>query len=157
MAAIRSNAGGQLLNQYLVARIFAFDDDQSEARAACVAKGWDSVRRGPAWIAYASERAAKAAAAAVVACPAEAGSTCHIGREVLRSRRFFCCTGNQAAEQATEQTANVAERTLPDPSTHAPTPSDRTRETRGATRDGERSTLQVTQHTTLRPPRGRSR
>ena len=59
MAAIRSNAGGQLLNQYLVARIFAFDDDQSEARAACVAKGWDSVRRGPAWIAYASERAAR--------------------------------------------------------------------------------------------------
>ena len=78
MAAIRSNAGGQLLNQYLVARIFAFDDDQSEARAACVAKGWEAVRRGPAWIAYASERAAKAAAAAVVACPAEAGSTCHI-------------------------------------------------------------------------------
>ena len=34
MAAIRSNAGGQLLNQYLVARIFAFDDDQSEARVA---------------------------------------------------------------------------------------------------------------------------
>ena len=65
MAAIRSNAGGQLLNQYLVARIFAFDDDQSEARAACVAKGWEAVRRGPAWIAYASERAAKAAAAAV--------------------------------------------------------------------------------------------
>ncbi len=29
MAAIRSNAGGQLLNQYLVARILAFDDDQS--------------------------------------------------------------------------------------------------------------------------------
>ena len=66
MAAIRSNAGGQLLNQYLVARIFAFDDDLSEARAACVAKGWEAVRRGPAWIAYASERAAKAAAAAVV-------------------------------------------------------------------------------------------
>ena len=65
MAAIRSNAGGQLLNQYIVARIFAFDDDQSEARAACVAKGWEAVRRGPAWIAYASERAAKAAAAAV--------------------------------------------------------------------------------------------
>jgi hypothetical protein len=32
MAGIRSNAGGQLLNQYLVARIFAFDDDQSDAR-----------------------------------------------------------------------------------------------------------------------------
>ena len=30
MAAIRSNTGGQLLNQYLVARIFAFDDDQSD-------------------------------------------------------------------------------------------------------------------------------
>ena len=73
MAAIRSNAGGQLLNQYLVARIFAFDDDQSEARVACVAKGWEAVRRGPAWIAYASERAAKAAAAAVVCFPVKSG------------------------------------------------------------------------------------
>ena len=40
MAAIRSNAGGQLLNQYLVARIFAFDDDQSEARAAYTEPCW---------------------------------------------------------------------------------------------------------------------
>ena len=96
MAAIRSNAGGQLLNQYLVARIFAFDDDESEARAACVAKGWEAVRRGPAWIAYASERAAKAAAAAVVACPAEAGSTCHICHDASNTAglvRACSCAG----------------------------------------------------------------
>ena len=137
MAAIRSNAGGQLLNQYLVARIFAFDDDQSEARAACVvfiAAPWgfsrDKGRRGqsegpegPHWSRANASNAARAKFFAC--CPG--------------SRRFFCCTGNQAAEQATEQTANVAERTLPDPSTHAPTPSDRTRETRGATRDDERN------------------
>jgi len=96
MAAIRSNAGGQLLNQYLVARIFAFDDDQSEARVACVAKGWEAVRRGPAWIAYASERAAKAAAAAVVACPAEAGSTCRICHDASNTAglvRACSCAG----------------------------------------------------------------
>ena len=46
MALIRSK-GGVVLNKYLVARVFAFDDHASEARAACVAKGWDDVRRGP--------------------------------------------------------------------------------------------------------------
>ena len=46
MALIRSK-GGVVLNKYLVARVFAFDDHESEARAACVAKGWDDVRRGP--------------------------------------------------------------------------------------------------------------
>ena len=38
MAMIRSK-GGVVLNKYLVARVFAFDDHASEARAACVAKG----------------------------------------------------------------------------------------------------------------------
>ena len=46
MAMIRSK-GGVVLNKYLVARVFAFDDHASEARAACVAKGWEDVRRGP--------------------------------------------------------------------------------------------------------------
>ena len=46
MAMIRSK-GGVVLNKYLVARVFAFDDHESEARAACVAKGWEGVRRGP--------------------------------------------------------------------------------------------------------------
>ena len=46
MALIRSK-GGVVLNKYLVARVFAFDDHASEARAACVAKGWEDVRRGP--------------------------------------------------------------------------------------------------------------
>ena len=108
MAAIRSNAGGQLLNQYLVARIFAFDDDQSEARAACVAKGWEAVRRGPAWIAYASERAAKAAAAAVLACPAEAGSMLHL----LPSKIRLCL---RTAESTLAQGKDTR-RTPPDPS-----------------------------------------
>ena len=49
MAMIRSK-GGVVLNKYLVARVFAFDDHASEARAACVAKGWDDVRRGPPWL-----------------------------------------------------------------------------------------------------------
>ena len=40
MALIRSK-GGVVLNKYLVARVFAFDDHASEARAACVAKGWE--------------------------------------------------------------------------------------------------------------------
>ena len=39
-----------MLNKYLVARVFAFDDHESEARAACVAKGWEDVRRGPLWL-----------------------------------------------------------------------------------------------------------
>ena len=42
-----NSKGGVVLNKYLVARVFAFDDHESEARAACVAKGWDDVRRGP--------------------------------------------------------------------------------------------------------------
>ena len=41
MALIRSK-GGVVLNKYLVARVFAFDDHASEARAACVAKGWEA-------------------------------------------------------------------------------------------------------------------
>ena len=49
MAMIRSK-GGVVLNKYLVARVFAFDDHESEARAACVAKGWEDVRRGPLWL-----------------------------------------------------------------------------------------------------------
>ena len=49
MAMIRSK-GGVVLNKYLVARVFAFDDHASEARAACVAKGWEDVRRGPLWL-----------------------------------------------------------------------------------------------------------
>ena len=44
---IWNSKGGVVLNKYLVARIFAFDDHESEARAACVAKGWEDVRRGP--------------------------------------------------------------------------------------------------------------
>ena len=47
MALLRSSKGGITLNKYLVARVFAFDDHVTEARAACVAKGWDDVRRGP--------------------------------------------------------------------------------------------------------------
>ena len=47
---IWNSKGGVVLNKYLVARIFAFDDHESEARAACVAKGWEDVRRGPLWL-----------------------------------------------------------------------------------------------------------
>ena len=36
-----------VLNKYLVARVFAFDDHESEARAACVAKGWEDVSPRP--------------------------------------------------------------------------------------------------------------
>ena len=49
MALIRSK-GGVVLNKSLVARVFAFDDHASETRAACVAKGWEDVRRGPPWL-----------------------------------------------------------------------------------------------------------
>ena len=45
MALIRSK-GGVVLNKYLVARVFAFDDHASEARAACVAKGSFSDQAG---------------------------------------------------------------------------------------------------------------
>ena len=34
-----TSKGGLVLNKYLVARVFAFDDHASEARAVCVAKG----------------------------------------------------------------------------------------------------------------------
>ena len=47
---IWNSKGGVVLNKYLVARVFAFDDHESEARAACVAKGWEDVRRGPPWL-----------------------------------------------------------------------------------------------------------
>ena len=47
---IWNSKGGVVLNKYLVARVFAFDDHASEARAACVAKGWEDVRRGPPWL-----------------------------------------------------------------------------------------------------------
>ena len=42
---IWNSKGGVVLNKYLVARVFAFDDHASEARAACVAKGWEDVGR----------------------------------------------------------------------------------------------------------------
>ena len=46
MAAFRSK-GGLVLNKYLLARVFAYDDHAEEVRAACVAKGWGDVpRRG---------------------------------------------------------------------------------------------------------------
>ena len=57
MALIRSK-GGVVLNKYLVARVFAFDDHASEARAACVAKGWEDVRRGPPLLIVTLARAA---------------------------------------------------------------------------------------------------
>ena len=45
MAAIRTK-GGEVLNKYILAKIFAFDDSASDARTPCIAKGWESVRRG---------------------------------------------------------------------------------------------------------------
>ena len=49
MAAIRSK-GGLVLNKYLLARVFDYDDHADEARTACIAKGWGDVRRGPPWM-----------------------------------------------------------------------------------------------------------
>jgi len=46
MAAI-STKGGEVLNKYVLAKILAFDDSASDAAAACIAKGWGEVRRGP--------------------------------------------------------------------------------------------------------------
>ena len=46
MAAIRTK-GGEVLNKYILAKIFAFDDSASDARTPCIARGWDAVRRGP--------------------------------------------------------------------------------------------------------------
>ena len=45
MAAIRTK-GGEVLNKYILAKIFVFDDSASDARTPCIAKGWESVRRG---------------------------------------------------------------------------------------------------------------
>ena len=42
--------GAYVLPPELVANVFAYDDDASEARACCVAKGWATVRRGPSWV-----------------------------------------------------------------------------------------------------------
>ena len=49
MAAIRSK-GGLVLNKYLLAKVFDYDDHAEEARTACIAKGWGDVRRGPPWM-----------------------------------------------------------------------------------------------------------
>ena len=46
MAAIRTK-GGEVLNKYILAKIFAFDDSASDARTPCIARGWEKVRRGP--------------------------------------------------------------------------------------------------------------
>jgi hypothetical protein len=45
MAAIRTR-GREVLNKYILAKIFAFDDSASDARTPCIARGWDAVRRG---------------------------------------------------------------------------------------------------------------
>ena len=46
MAAIRTK-GGEVLNKYILTKIFVFDDSASDARTPCIARGWDAVRRGP--------------------------------------------------------------------------------------------------------------
>ena len=38
--------GGDTLNENILLKIFAFDDSASDARTPCIAKGWESVRRG---------------------------------------------------------------------------------------------------------------
>ena len=45
MAAIRTK-GGEVLNKYILTKIFVFDDSASDARTPCIARGWDAVRRG---------------------------------------------------------------------------------------------------------------
>ena len=49
MAEFRTDGGGVLCED-LVRKVFEYDGHADEARAACVAKGWGGVRRGPAWI-----------------------------------------------------------------------------------------------------------
>ena len=49
-SAIGFRRGAYVLPPELVAEVFEYDDDASEARACCVAKGWASVRRGPPWV-----------------------------------------------------------------------------------------------------------
>ena len=47
MAEFRTDGGGVLCKD-LVRKVFEYDDHAEEARAACIAKGWGDVRRGPA-------------------------------------------------------------------------------------------------------------
>ena len=49
MAEFRTDGGGVLCED-LVRKVFEYDGHAEEARAACIAKGWGDVRRGPAWI-----------------------------------------------------------------------------------------------------------
>ena len=49
MAEFRTDGGG-VLNEDLVRKVFEYDDHAEEARAACIAKGWGDVRRGPPWM-----------------------------------------------------------------------------------------------------------
>ena len=49
-SAIGFRRGAYVLPPELVAEVFEYDDDASEARACCVAKGWATVRRGPSWV-----------------------------------------------------------------------------------------------------------
>ena len=49
MAEFRTDGGGVLCED-LVRKVFEYDGHAEEARAACVAKGWGDVRRGPPWM-----------------------------------------------------------------------------------------------------------
>ena len=46
MAEFRTDGGGVLCED-LVRKVFEYDGHAEEARAACIAKGWGDVRRGP--------------------------------------------------------------------------------------------------------------
>ena len=46
MAEFRTGGGGVLCED-LVRKVFEYDGHAEEARAACIAKGWGDVRRGP--------------------------------------------------------------------------------------------------------------
>ena len=49
MAEFRTDGGGVLCED-LVRKVFEYDGHAEEARAACIAKGWGDVRRGPPWM-----------------------------------------------------------------------------------------------------------
>ena len=49
MAEFRTDDGGVLCED-LVRKVFEYDGHAEEARAACIAKGWGDVRRGPPWM-----------------------------------------------------------------------------------------------------------